>query len=162
MDTDTTALEIRSLLEPHQSEAGGLLPALWDIQNTLGYVPDEHVPLIAKTMNLSVAEVHGVLSFYHDFRSQAAKHTVKICRAEACQSMGARELESVAKNLIGSDFDQHALAEGYEIELRSVYCLGLCSNAPAAMINGELHASLNESKLTELLDDLVANNGAAV
>lgn len=159
MDADTTATKIRALTEPYQAVPGGLLPALWNIQNTIGCVPDEHVPLIANTMNLSVAEVHGVLSFYHDFRTAPVQHSVKICRAEACQSMGARQLETTAKNIIGSDFDQHSVEDGNGVELRSVYCLGLCGNAPAAMIDGELHAGLDETSLTELLNELVS--GAA-
>lgn len=159
MDTNKTEIKIRALTEPYKAVPGGLLPALWDIQNTIGCVPDAHVPMIAETMNLSIAEVHGVLSFYHDFRSAPVEHSVKICRAEACQSMGARQLETAAKNIIGSDFDQHSVEDGNGTELRSVYCLGLCSNAPAAMIDGELYAGLDESSLTKLLSELPLKDG---
>lgn len=133
------------------------MPALWAIQNQLGYVPPDHVPEIAGQMNLSIAEVHGVLSFYHDFRSsEPAKHTIKMCRAEACQSMGSRELQTTAQSIIGSDFDAPAGESG--IELRSVYCLGLCANAPAAMVDDELHAGLDEAKLKQLLTDMAAQS----
>lgn len=161
VDTKTTAIKIRALTEPYQSVPGGLLPALWNIQNTLGYVPEEHVPLIAETMNLSIAEVHGVISFYHDFRSKPVKHSVKICRAEACQAMGARSLAAVATNMIGTDFDKHSADDQEGIELRSVYCLGLCANAPSAMIDGELYAGLDEAGLTALLDSKVLNAAVA-
>ena len=154
MNKDTKlSAEIGALVAPFQAEQGGLMPALWAIQNQLGYIPPDHVPEIAKQMNLSIAEVHGVLGFYHDFRStEPVKHTIKLCRAEACQAMGSRALQTAAQRIVGSGFDAPAGDNG--IELRSVYCLGLCANAPAAMIDGELHASLDEATLKQLVAEM--------
>ena len=116
---------------------GALLPVLHGIQDALGYVPEEAVPLIAREMNLSRADVHGVISFYHYFRQQpAGKHVIHLCRAESCQAMGAVTLEKHVKQRLGVDF--HETTKDGQYTLEPVYCLGNCACSPAMMVDGEL------------------------
>ena len=130
---------------------GPLLPILHAIQAEFGYVPQETLPLIARELNLSRAEVHGVMTFYHDYRAHpAGRHVVKVCRAEACQSMGGDALADNLKRALGIDW--HGTTLDGAITLEAVYCLGLCACAPAAMIDGEVHGRLD----TETLKALVA------
>ncbi len=134
------------------------MPALWSIQNAFGHVPSHAVPEIASILNLSVAEVHGVISFYHDFKTEpASAHSIKLCRAEACQAMGVRALETFAEQRLGVKFDE----QGPLVCLESVYCLGLCACAPAAMVDGKLHARLNEQKLGKLIDECESTEAGA-
>lgn len=152
---DNDKLETLSrLLEPWQGKAGALLPALWAVQDELGYIPADGVAQIADRLNLSIAEVHGVISFYHDFKTTPpARHSVKMCRAEACQAMGARALQAQARQLLAAEFDQPSSSAS--VALESVYCLGLCACAPAAMIDGSLHGRLDATALTGLLSALI-------
>jgi len=121
---------------------GPLLPILHEIQAEFGYVPQESLPVIARELNLSRAEVHGVVSFYHDYRDHpTGRHVLKLCRAEACQSMGGDALAERIKALLGIDFHQTTLDGA--VTLEPVYCLGLCSCAPAAMLDGEVHGRLD-------------------
>lgn len=130
---------------------GPLLPILHEIQAEFGYVPQESLPVIARELNLSRAEVHGVVSFYHDYRDHpTGRHVLKLCRAEACQSMGGDALAERIKALLGIDFHQTTLDGA--VTLEPVYCLGLCSCAPAAMLDGEVHGRLD----ADLAKDLVA------
>lgn len=130
---------------------GPLLPILHEIQAEFGYVPQESLPVIARELNLSRAEVHGVVSFYHDYRDHpTGRHVLKLCRAEACQSMGGDALAERIKALLGIDFHQTTLDGA--VTLEPVYCLGLCSCAPAAMLDGEVHGRLD----ADLARDLVA------
>jgi formate dehydrogenase subunit gamma len=116
---------------------GALLPVLHGIQDALGYVPEAAVPLIAREMNLSRADVHGVISFYHYFRQQpAGKHVIYLCRAESCQAMGAVTLEKHVKQRLGVDF--HETTQDGRYTLEPVYCLGNCACSPAMMVDGEL------------------------
>ncbi|MEZ5709254.1 MAG: NAD(P)H-dependent oxidoreductase subunit E [Blastomonas sp.] len=135
---------IAGIIAGHRDREGPLLPILNDVQALLGCVDDDAKVQIAEALNLSRAEVHGVVSFYHDYRASPARLPVlKLCRAEACQ---ARGVEALAKEIAG-------VAEGrYEIE--TVYCLGLCSVGPNAMIGGELHARLDADKLARLVNAL--------
>jgi len=120
-----------------KEQPGALLPVLHGIQQALGYVPEEAVPLIAREMNLSRADVHGVVSFYHFFRTHpAGKRVIHLCRAEACQSMGAVKLEQHVKQRLGVDFHE-TTADG-NFTLEPVYCLGNCACSPAMMVDGEL------------------------
>lgn len=117
---------------------GALLPILQRIQERLGYVPAHFVPIVAQALNLSRAEVHGVLSFYHDLRSEPpGRHSLKICQAEACRSMGAAALT------------QHATARRVSVE--PVYCLGNCACSPAITIDGRLHGRVTPARLDALL-----------
>jgi formate dehydrogenase subunit gamma len=134
--------ELASALIAEQKDVpGALLPTLHALQNEFGYIDDAAVPLVAEALNLSQAEVHGVVSFYHDFRRvPAGRRVLKICRAEACQSMGGEALASYYKtNPDGS------------LTVEAVYCLGNCALAPAAMLDGELLGRVTREKLDGLL-----------
>ena len=132
---------------------GGLLPLLHTIQAKIGYVPPESVAAIAKGLNLSRAEVHGVISFYHDFRSApAGRHVLQICRAEACQAMGSRVLEAHAKDILGIDFG--GTTPDGAVSLESVYCLGNCACSPSVRIDDAIHARVDAARLDVLLDAL--------
>lgn len=129
---------------------GPLLPILHEIQAEFGYVPQESLPIIAQELNLSRAEVHGVVTFYHDYRDHpAGRHVLKLCRAEACQSMGGDEIAARVKALLGIDFHQTTLDGA--VTLEPVYCLGLCSCAPSAMLDGEVHGRLEADLAAELV-----------
>ncbi|EJK87647.1 formate dehydrogenase subunit gamma [Rhizobium sp. AP16] len=138
------------IIETMKSMEGPLLPILHGIQEEFGYVPQDTLPLIAKALNLSRAEVHGVMTFYHDYRDHpAGRHVLKLCRAEACQSMGGDQLAERVKRLLGIDFHQTTL-DG-SVTLEPVYCLGLCACAPAAMLDGELHGRLDDEGAEDLV-----------
>ena len=129
---------------------GPMLPILHEIQAEFGYIPEEAKQIIATALNLSRAEVHGVVTFYHDFRAKpAGRHVLKLCRAEACQSMGAEPLADRVRQILGIDWHE-TTADG-AITLEPVFCLGLCAQAPAAMLDGDLHARLDEHCLGEIL-----------
>ncbi|OHV83443.1 formate dehydrogenase subunit gamma [Ensifer sp. LCM 4579] len=129
---------------------GPLLPILHALQDEFGYVPQESMPVIARELNLSRAEVYGVVTFYHDFREHpAGRHVLKLCRAEACQSMGGDRLADRAKALLGIDF--HETTPDGGVTLEPVYCLGLCSCSPSAMLDGEVHGRLDDSALDALI-----------
>lgn len=130
-------------------EPGPLLEILHAVQNALGRVPPEAVPVIADGLNLSRAEVHGVVSFYHHFRQQApGRFVVQLCRAEACQSMNSRALEEFVRGRLRLDFGETS-ADG-RFSLEPVYCLGNCACAPSMMVNGELHGRVTPERFAEL------------
>ena len=144
------AARTRAIVADLRFLEGPLLPILHGVQAEFGYVPQEALPVIAEELNLSRAEVHGVMTFYHDYRDHpAGRHVLKLCRAEACQSMGGDALAERIKRLLGIDFHQTTL-DG-SVTLEPVYCLGLCACAPAAMLDGELYGRLDD----EGADDLV-------
>lgn len=141
---------IRQIAAAEAGEPGALLPILHAIQDELGYVPGGAVPIVAKILNLSRAEVHGVLTFYHLYRTSApGKQTLFVCRAEACQSMGSRELERYAKEKLKIDFHE-TTADG-RFSLEPVYCLGNCACSPAVMIDETVHGRVSTDRLDELL-----------
>ncbi len=142
-----------SIIDDLKHLEGPLLPILHAVQDAFGYVPDEVKPIIAQALNLSRAEVHGVVSFYHDYRHQpAGRHVLKLCLAEACQSMGGNELADSAKRLLG--IDMHATTADGSVTLEPVYCLGLCACAPAAMLDGEVHGRVDANRLAGLLAEV--------
>lgn len=148
--SDDVLSRTSAIISDLQGLEGPLLPILHAVQDTFGYVPEESKPLIAQALNLSRAEVHGVVSFYHDFRSHSAgRHVLKLCRAEACQSMGGDALAERVKSLLGIDF--HETTPDGAVTLEPVFCLGLCACAPSAMLDGELHGRLDEDCLGELV-----------
>jgi formate dehydrogenase subunit gamma len=148
-----TEQAIAPLLEVHRSQPGGLLPLLHAVQQALGYIPPEAIPDIARAMNLSRAEVHGVISFYHDFRSEpAGRHTLQICRAEACQAMGSRDLENHARRSLAIDFGE-TTADG-AVTLEPVYCLGNCACSPSVRIDDCVYARVDPARLDALLAEL--------
>ncbi len=128
---------------------GPLLPILHGLQEEFGHVPAEALPQVAEALNLSRAEVYGVVSFYHDFRRQpAGRHVLKLCRAEACQSMGAERVASMVREALGVDFGETS-ADG-AVTLDPVYCLGLCACAPAALLDGEPIGRLDAAMVGEI------------
>ncbi|RCS23507.1 formate dehydrogenase subunit gamma [Phyllobacterium salinisoli] len=145
-DIAARAIEIINQLK---SAEGPLLPILHGLQEEFGYVPPETLPLVANALNLSRAEVHGVFTFYHDYRSHpAGRHVLKICRAEACQSMGGDALAARAVELLGVNW--HETSADGAVTLEPIYCLGLCACAPAAMLDGEVIGRLDEEQLQEI------------
>jgi len=129
---------------------GALLPILHRIQERLGYVPPEYIPTIARELNLSHAEVHGVVSFYHEFRSAPpGARIVRICQAEACQAMGTASLTAHAESRLGTKLGE-TRADG-AVTLETVYCLGNCACAPAMMVDGTLHGRVTPARFDELV-----------
>jgi formate dehydrogenase subunit gamma len=134
---------------------GPLLPILHGIQEEFGYVPGESLPVIAEALNISNAEVHGVVTFYHDYRNHpAGRHVLKICRAEACQSMGGEAMAAKIQQLLGIGF--HETAKDGSVTLEPVYCLGLCACAPSAMLDGEVIGRLDADRLDEIVEQVRA------
>ncbi len=129
---------------------GALLPILHAIQDALAYVPGAAVPLIAQELNLSRAEVHGVLSFYHYFRTEKpGRRVLRICRAEACQSVGAAALEAHAKRRLGVDY--HGTTADGAITLEAVYCLGNCALGPSVMIDDAIEGRVDARRFDEIV-----------
>ena len=140
------------IIERFRAMPGAMLPLLHALQHEFGYVPKQAVQPIAHALNISRAEVHGVISFYHDFRTEApARHVLKICRAESCQSKGGNELAEHAERRLGVAMGE-ATPDG-AVSLEVVYCLGLCSLSPSAMLDGRIHARLNPARLDALIEE---------
>ncbi|WP_420963023.1 formate dehydrogenase subunit gamma [Brucella sp. IR073] len=151
MQTASTDIANRAIeiIDQFKDVEGPLLPILHGLQEEFGHVPRETLPIVASALNISRAEVHGVFTFYHDFRENpAGRHVLKICRAEACQSMGGERLAARVMELLGLDWNETS-ADG-AVTLEPVYCLGLCACAPAAMLDGEVIGRLDEEKLEEI------------
>ena len=149
LDSHDHSDRIAEILEAHQGLEGPLLPILHAIQAAFGYVPDTAIPQIAKALMLSKAEVHGVISFYHDFRSApAGRHVLKLCRAEACQTMGADAVAGRIKAALGIDW--HETTPDGRVTLEPVFCLGLCACGPAAMVDGRLVGRVDEGVCAEV------------
>lgn len=143
------AVRAQKIVEDKKHLPGALLPILNALQEEFGYIDPKFVPEMAEALNISRAEVHGVITFYHDYRQEKpGKHIVKICRAEACQSMGGRELEANVKARLGADYHKKSLSGDYTLE--PVYCLGNCACAPALMIDGKLHGRVTKEKFDAL------------
>jgi len=141
------------IIARHAGREGALLPLLHDIQAAFGCVPEAAVPPIAHALNLSRAEVHGVISFYHDFRrSPPGAHVLKLCQAEACQAMGARELARHVEARLGVALGG-TTGDGL-ITAEPVYCLGLCATAPSAMLDGQVAGRLTPARIDALLERL--------
>jgi formate dehydrogenase subunit gamma len=142
------------IIAAHADMDGPLLPILHGVQAAFGHVPDAALPIIAGALNLTRAEVHGVVSFYHDFRSQpAGAHTLRLCRAEACQAAGGDALAAHAEQALGVPLGQ-TTADG-AVTLEAVYCLGLCASGPAALIDGKPVARLDAARLDRVIADLM-------
>lgn len=134
---------------------GATMPILHALQETFGFVPDPAVPLIADSLNLSRAEVYGVLTFYHDFRREPpGRHVVKLCAAEACQSMGGKALADYAEDKLGVAMGETS-TDG-AITLEPIYCLGLCACAPSALVDGQLVGRLDPQAIDEMADAFAA------
>lgn len=152
---DSTREQIEAALAAHQGRPGPLLQILHEVQDRLGYVPPAAIPIIAEALNLSRADVHGVVTFYHHFRRHPpGKHIVQICQAESCQAMRSEELTRHAKTRLGIEF--HQTTPDGQFTLEPVYCLGNCSCSPALMIDDELHGRVTP----EAFDSLIAEKSA--
>lgn len=145
---DTTAI-LGRILGDHRAQPGALLPVLHEVQDALGYIPPDVVPAIAAALNLSHAEVHGVISYYHHFRQEAAgRHVVRVCCAEACQAVGGEALAEHAR----------ARCAGSDVTLEPVYCLGLCACGPAVQVDEtQLHAAVTPAKFDAMLARLASD-----
>jgi formate dehydrogenase subunit gamma len=147
---------VRRIIAEHKGRPGPLLEVLHAIQAALGFVPAGAVPVVAEGLNLSRAEVHGVVTFYHYFRhARPGSHTVHLCQAEACQSMGAEALTAHARQRLGIDF--HETTSNGRFSLEPIYCLGNCACSPAVMIDGRLYGRVT----AERFDQLIAQESAA-
>lgn len=148
---------VTSALEKHEGVQGALLPILHEIQDTLGYIPISAIELIAKGINRSRAEVHGVVSFYHHFRTEKpGKNILQICRSEACQSMGAADVINQVSESLNIDF--HETTTDGKITVEPIYCLGHCACAPAIMVNGDPVAKVTREKIKRIIDELGENS----
>lgn len=142
---------VRKLAEQRAAEPGALLPILHAIQDDLGFIPEDAVGIVADVLNLSRAEVHGVVTFYHFFRTHPpGKHTLYVCRAEACQSMGARELEKHVREKLAIDFHETTADGRYSLE--PVYCLGNCACSPAVMVDETVYGRVTPERLDRILE----------
>lgn len=146
---------LNEILARHAGREGPLLPILHDVQETFGHVPPESLPLIAGALDLSRAEVHGVMSFYHDFRAKpAGRHVLKLCRAEACQSVGGEALADAARARLGVNWG--GTTDDGCVTLEAVFCLGLCACGPAALVDGEVRGRMDGAALDKILTEMGA------
>lgn len=142
---------VRAILAENAQREGPLLPVLHAVQAALGHIPPHVIPVIAEGLNIGRAEVQGVVSFYHDFRTvPSGRHVLKLCRAEACKAMGADRLAARVRARLGVDWNG-TTADG-RVTLEPVYCLGLCAAAPSAKLDRKLVARLTEARVDALLD----------
>ena len=143
-------LAITAILAAHKSLPGAMLPVLHAIQEKIGYIPADAIAEVAEELNVSRAEVHGVVTYYHFFRQHPiGKHVVQICRAEACQANGGNALAQHAKAALGCDF--HETTKDGQFTLEPVYCLGQCGCAPAMMVDDGIYARVSLEKFDQLL-----------
>ena len=140
--------EALHIIDQHKHVKGGLLACLHELQHAFGYIPKETIDITAEGFNISRAEVHGVISYYHDFKTNPhGKTVIRICQAEACQAMGSRALTDHAKEKLGLDIGE--TTEDYTLE--PVYCFGNCALSPNMEINGKLHARVGQDDFDQLL-----------
>lgn len=133
-----------------KDKPGALLPILHGIQEELGYIPEDAVPIIAGEMNITRAEVHGVITFYQDFRSEApGRHIVRICQAESCQAAGSAALTASVKKRLGVDFHQTTADRACTLE--PVYCLGNCALSPSVMVDKEVFGRVTPERFDEII-----------
>lgn len=145
--------DLQALIDDQLHLEGPLLPILHALQEAYGHVPENALALIASALNITKAEVHGVMSFYHDFRdAPAGRHVVKICRAEACQAMGADALSRRTLEKLGIEWNGTSANGAVTVE--PVYCLGLCACGPAAMVDGKIVGRVNEARMDNILAEV--------
>ena len=143
------------VVQEFRDQPGALIVALHKLQETFGYVDEAAMPMLGKLFNLSRAEVHGVTSFYHDFRRhKPGRYTVKVCQAEACQAMGAEQLTAAIKQQLGCDF--HETTQDDMFTLEPVYCLGNCACAPNIMVDKQTYGRVTEKSFKALTSALAA------
>ena len=152
-DPSAIIARVTEIIAAHQGVEGPLLPILHDVQTAFGHVPQAALPVIAAALSLSKAELHGVMSFYHDFREDpAGRHVVKLCRAESCQSVGVDRVAAHAQARLGVDW--HGTTADGAVTLEPVFCLGLCACGPAAMVDGRVVGRVDEARLDSLLAEV--------
>jgi formate dehydrogenase subunit gamma len=145
------AARTRAIVDDFSGLEGPLLPILHGVQEEFGHVPVESLPVIADALNISRADIHGVVTFYHDYRREpAGRHVLKLCQAEACQSMGSEKVAAMVKAALGVGF--HETAKDGSVTLEPVYCLGLCACSPSAMLDGEVIGRLDNEKIDEIVE----------
>ncbi|WP_273206650.1 formate dehydrogenase subunit gamma [Marinobacter subterrani] len=150
---DWTPDMIREEVVALKHKPGALLPILHAVQNLVGYIPEGAVAIIAEALQQTRAEVHGVISFYHHFRTHpVGSKVIHVCRAEACQAMGGRDLEAHIKSRLGVDY--HGTTADNEFTLEPVYCLGNCACAPSIRVNDNIHGRMTPQKFDRLADKL--------
>jgi len=138
------------IIAEHAQTEGATLVILHALQEAFGYVPEAAIPMVASALNLSRAEVHGVFTFYHDFRKKpAGRHVLKLCRAEACQAAGGDRLAARAEAKLGIALGDTTADE--RVTLEPIYCLGLCATAPSAMLDGRLVGRLDDARIDALV-----------
>lgn len=149
--TPEQVARVEAACAAHGGRRGALLPVLHDIVADLGCIPDAAVPVVAHALNLSRADVHGVVTFYHDFRrAPAGRHVVKFCQAEACQARGAVAVEALLAERLG--VAMNATRGDGQVTLEGVYCIGLCPVGPAALVDGAPVARLNAAAVGRLAE----------
>lgn len=142
-----------AIIAARAAESGATLPILHDLQTAFGYVPADAVPLVAQALNLTRAEVHGVVSFYHDFRRHPpGRHVLHLCRAEACQSLGCEALADQVRARLNIAW--HETTSDGSVTLEPVFCLGLCAIAPAALLDGRPLGRLDGTRIEQVLEAL--------
>jgi len=144
---------VNAAIDANQHLKGALLPILHQVQKNLGHIPSGQVGVIAKALNLSRAEVHGVISFYHSFTTLPhGRNVIEVCRAESCQAMGGREIETTVKSLLGVNFEETTECGGFTLE--PVYCLGNCACSPAVKINSQIYGRVTSDSVVSLIENL--------
>ncbi len=153
--TQQELTKIDAHIAAHKIMPGALLPLLHAIQDDIGWISEEIYPQISKALSLSVAEVHGVVTFYHHFhRHPVGKHILQVCRAESCQAMGSENLEKNIKAKLGIDYHE-TTADG-KVTLLPIYCLGNCACSPAVMLDDEVYGRANVDMVAELVAEVTA------
>ncbi|WP_406946769.1 formate dehydrogenase subunit gamma [Marinobacter salarius] len=154
--SDWTPDMVRAEVDALKHKPGALLPILHAVQNRIGYIPEGAVAIIAEALQQTRAEVHGVISFYHHFRTHpVGSKVIHVCRAEACQAMGGRMLEAHIKDRLGVDY--HGTSADNEFTLEPVYCLGNCACAPSIRVNDDIHGRMTPQKFDRLADKLTTS-----
>jgi formate dehydrogenase subunit gamma len=150
--------DAQSICASHGNRPDALIEILHDLQHAKGFVPEDDVPAIAKALNISKAEVHGVITFYHDFHFKPqGRHTIMLCRAEACQSMGCEKTVRHAERKLKIRMGE--TSKDGKVTLKSVYCLGNCALSPAAMVDGHLKARVSPRAFDAILAGLDGGKG---
>jgi formate dehydrogenase subunit gamma len=152
MSAETEAL-IQEIIASHRNMQGAALPILHAVQEAIGYVPEDAIPAIAEALNVTRAEMHGVVTFYHDFRREpAGRHVLKLCRAEACQSAGGNVISERIRQKLGIQFGETS-PDG-RVTLDAVYCLGLCATAPSAMLDGKVIGRIDPARADRIVAEI--------
>ena len=148
--------QIQQAVDSLKDQPGAMLPILHAIQDRLGYIPDAAVPIIAEGLRRTRAEVHGIISFYHHFRTHpAGRRVIQVGRAEACQAVGARALEAHAKTSLGVDY--HQTSADNEFTLEPVYCLGNCACGPSIRVGDDVHGRVTPARFDALVEELTTS-----